>query len=261
MLLHHRASARPGFTPATLVVVLAVLLLLLAFLAPAVQRVREAAARTQSMNNLRQLGIAMHSVHDTYNSFPPTVGEFANKTGSAHFFLLPFIEQGPLFNEAPAAVWDNEVWSKPVPIFHDPRDTTAPPGHVFQDWLATTSYAANWMVFKDGKGGVGIATITDGTSNTVMFATRYQVCGNTPCAWGYPSLYTWAPLVGYDNQALFQVSPRPEQCDPTRAQAIGGAMLIEMCDGSVRTVNPRVSAQTWANVLDPADGNVIGNDF
>jgi hypothetical protein len=117
------------------------------------------------------------------------------------------------------------------------------------------------MVFRDGKGGVSFAQIPDGTSNTMMFATRYQMCNGTPTAWGYPSLYTWAPIVAYDSLALFQRAPRPEDCDPTRAQAIGNAMLIEMCDGSARVVNLRVSAQTWANVCDPADGMVLGNDL
>ena len=60
---------------------------------------------------------------------------------------------------------------------------------------------------------------------------------------------------------LFQVSPHPEDCDPTRPQAIGGHMLVGMCDGSVRSVNNRLSAVTWANVCDPNDGNVIGLDF
>jgi hypothetical protein len=242
-------------------VVLGVLLLLVGFLAPAVARVREAAARTQSSNNLKQLGLAMHSMHDVYKTFPPSVGEFANKTGTAHFFSLPYLEQANLFNNATNAVWDNEVWSKRIDLFVDPRDKSAPPGNVYQEWLATTSYAANWMVFRDGNAGLRLAQITDGTSNTMMFATRYQMCGDTPNAWGYPSLYTWAPLTAHYNQALFQVSPRPEDCDPTRAQAIGGTMLIGLCDGSVRTLSARLSAATWANVLDPNDGNVLGADF
>jgi type II secretory pathway pseudopilin PulG len=256
----HRLSRRPGFTPVSLIVVLAVLLILAGLLIPAVQRVREAAARTQSMNNLKQMGLAIHNFAAAYNALPPGVGEFGNKTGSLHLFILPFIEQQNLFNNATTASWDNEVWSKIIPIYVDPRDSTAPPAGVFQDWLATTSYAANGMVFSE-KPAFQIGNIPDGTSNTLMFGTRYQVCNGTPCAWGYPSLYTWAPLTAYYNQALFQVSPRPQDCDPKRAQAIGGVMMIGMCDGSVRTVNPRVSAQTWANVCDPADGMALGADF
>ena len=252
---------RLAFTPIQLIVVLAVLLLLVGFLAPAVARVRDAAARAQSMNNMKQLGLAMHNMHDTYGSFPPSVGEFANKTGTAHFFALPFIEQQNLYNTATNAVWDNDVWSKSITVFIDPRDRSAPPGNVYKEWLATTNYAANWMVFRDGNSGLKLTQIVDGTSNTLMFATRYQVCDDTPTAWGYPSLYTWAPTTAHYNQTLFQVSPRPEDCDPTRAQAIGGTMLIGLCDGSVRTLSNRLSASTWANVCDPADGNPLGADF
>jgi hypothetical protein len=244
-----------------LLVVLAILLILIGLLIPAVQRVREAAARAQSMNNMKQIGLACHNAHDVYNGFPPTVGDFANKTGTLHFFLLPFIEQQNIYNMGTTAVWDNDVWSMPVTVYLDPRDISAPPGNVFQNWLATTSYPANWMVFKDGQGGTQLAQIPDGTSNTLMFTQRYQICNGTPTAWGYPGVYTWAPMVAYYNCSLPQLTPGQQECDPTRPQAMGGALLIGMCDGSVRTANPRVSAQTWSNVCDPADGNVLGNDL
>jgi prepilin-type processing-associated H-X9-DG protein len=255
-----RTPNRAGLTPAQLIVALAFLLFLLAFLAPALARVRDAAARAQSQNNLKQLALAIHNAHDVYNGFPPVVGEFQNKTGTLHFFILPFIEQQNLYNGA-NAVWDNDTWGKHLDVFVDRRDATAPPGGTYRDWLATTNYPANWMVFGDGKGGGTFAQITDGTSNTLMYAQRFQVCRDAPTAWGYPSVYTWAPMFAYYNQALFQVSPRPDQCDPERPQAIGGAINVAMCDGSVRSVSDRISAQTWANVCDPADGNVIGDDF
>ncbi len=260
-MIRHRTPGRSGAGAVQLIVVLAILLILLALLAPAVARVREAAARAQSMNNLRQLALACHNAHDTFQKFPPTVGDFVNKTGSLHFFLLPFVEQQNASNMATNAVWDNDVWGHRIDVFIDRRDPAPPPGGRFEDWLATTNYAANWMVFRDGPGGLMITQITDGTSNTIMFAQRYQVCGGVPTAWGYPSLYTWAPMVGYYDDAPFQQSPRPDECDPMRPQAIGGTMLIALCDGSGRAVNPRVSAQTWANLLDPADGNALGTDF
>jgi hypothetical protein len=252
-------ALRRGVSPVDLLVLIALLLFAFAFLVPAVQRVREAAARVQSTNNLKQLALAMHNAHDTYASFPPTVGAFANKTGTAHFFILPFIEQGPLYNSATNAVWDNDVWSKRVEIFIDVRDASGPPGGLYKNWLATTNYPVNWMVFKDG--GTKLQQIPDGTSNTLMFAQRYQMCNGTPTAWGYPSLYSWAPVMAYDNQSLFQIAPRQDDCDPTRAQAIGGVPLIALCDGSVRSLTPRLSAMTWANLCDPADGNVLGPDF
>jgi hypothetical protein len=258
--MHQKLLARRGaVSPVDLLLLVALLLLAFAFLGPAVARVREAAARAQSTNNLKQLGLGMHSFHDSYKAFPPSVGEHANKTGTAHFFILPFIEQAALYNRGTDAVWDNSVWSTRIAIFSDPRDTTVPPGGLFKSWLATTNYPVNWMVFKEG--GTTFQQIPDGTSNTLMFAQRYQMCNGAPTAWGYPSLFSWAPVVAYDNQALFQTWPPQDECDPTRAQAIGGVMLIALCDGSVRSLNPRLTALTWANLCDPADGNVLGADF
>ncbi len=256
-----RSRYRAGLSAIELLVVLAVLLILLALMIPAVQRVREAAMRTQSMNNLKQMVLGVHGVHDTHKRLPPTVGELGGKVGTLHLFILPYIEQAPLYNDATAAVWDNEVWSKLVPIYRDPRDTQTLPSGVFEGWLGTTNYPANWMVCRDGAERRTLVTIPDGTSNTLMFAQRYQLCNGTPTAWGYPGLYTWAPMFAYYNQSLFQQAPAPADCDPERPQAIGNVMLVAMCDGHASAVSPRVSAETWANVCDPADGNVIGNDL
>jgi hypothetical protein len=255
-----RSPRRLGLTPVDLLIVIAFLLLLGALLAPAVARVRDAAARTQSLNNLKQIALACHAINDTNRALPPVVGEFANKTGSMHFFILPYIEQGPLFSSGTNAVWDNDVWSKPVVIYLDPRDTSAPPDSVYKSWLATTNYPANAMVFTEFKRNL-VTAMPDGTSNTLMIGQRYQMCNGTPTAWGYPSLYPWAPMIAHDNQSLFQMSPRQDECDPTRAQAIGGTLLIALGDGSARAINPRLSAKTWYYLCDPADGNPLPADF
>ena len=124
-MMPHTVSRRAGFTPVDLLIVIGLLLLLAAFLAPAVARVRDAAARTQSSNNLKQLGLALHNFAGTYNSrLPCGVGEEMKKTGSIHFHLLPFLEQGPLYNQGTDAVWDNNVWSTRVTLFLDPRDAS-----------------------------------------------------------------------------------------------------------------------------------------
>jgi len=97
-----------GFTLIELLVVIAIIAILIALLLPAVQQAREAARRTQCKNNLKQLGIALHNYHDTFNCFPPAhMRTQANNPGtgalttwrgfSLHSMLLPYIEQAPLY--------------------------------------------------------------------------------------------------------------------------------------------------------------------
>ena len=97
-----------GFTLIELLVVIAIIAILIALLLPAVQQAREAARRTQCKNNLKQIGLAVHNYHDVYGMFPtgsvPWVDPgnanlFRNKASWGwHAFILPQIDQAPLFN-------------------------------------------------------------------------------------------------------------------------------------------------------------------
>src|SRR6202008_1315417 len=85
-----------GFTLIELLVVIAIIAVLVALLLPAVQQAREAARRAQCSNNLKQMGLALHKYHDTNTVFPP--GSQSNWRTSMFVSMLPFLDQGPLFD-------------------------------------------------------------------------------------------------------------------------------------------------------------------
>ena len=87
---------RRGFTLIELLVVIAIIAVLIALLLPAVQAAREAARRIQCTNNLKQIGLAMHNYQSANNSLPP--GIKGSIWGTWLVFILPYVEQGPLFN-------------------------------------------------------------------------------------------------------------------------------------------------------------------
>ncbi|MFO0968405.1 MAG: DUF1559 domain-containing protein [Gemmataceae bacterium] len=252
------AARRCGVSMISVVVLLGLVILLLAMLFPALARLRSAAKTAQSINNMKQLGIAVHSYHDAFNSFPPLVGGDKFAKGSLHLHLLPFLEQDALFKQGKDD-W-TEVMHRPVPLFTDDADPTAPPGHVFNDSLATTNYAGNWKFFRDG--GMTFANIPDGLSNTLMFTTRYQTCKGDPTAWAYNRLYYWAPMYAFYSHARFQLAPDKDACDSSLPQALSAdGILAGLGDGSVRTISGRCSPLTWRLANDPADGMPLGDDF
>ncbi len=94
-----RPSRRVGFTLIELLVVIAIIAVLIALLLPAVQQAREAARRSQCNNNLKQMGLALHNYHDVYNALPFGVRMGGGWGMSFWISILPYIEQGPLYNQ------------------------------------------------------------------------------------------------------------------------------------------------------------------
>src|SRR5262249_959231 len=185
-----------GFTLIELLVVIAIIAAVVGPLVPAVQKVREAAARTQCVNNLRQMGLATHNCNDTYKMLPGSYWSiFPSGTGSPGSYmaqLLPFIEQDPLFKQwqAAGASWNRGGNSPQAQTYLCPSDPTAgangvPNGGEWQGWNNTGSYPSNFLVFgSPGWGGSpGNAniprTFVDGTTNTIMFAEAYSNCQNS----------------------------------------------------------------------------------
>jgi prepilin-type N-terminal cleavage/methylation domain-containing protein len=212
---------RAAFTLIELLVVLAIIAVLIALLIPAVMKVREAAARLQTNNNLKQLTLAAHQCNDTYGRLPPAQGWFGaipppNVLSAGglnmivHIHLMPFYEQDNLYRQIIAGIvtWHEVSGHLLADAILVPPLVSSQDFTLANNGVGITNLAANLRVFSDvgvntpwdqtitpgalrtpwWYGSAAIPrTFTDGTSNTIAFTTQYSWCGtcrgNCPNVW------------------------------------------------------------------------------
>lgn len=285
-------SGGGGFTLLEVVVAVAIIAVLIALLLPAVQKAREAVARLQSINNLKQHALAFHNFATTHSGhFPSADGheQSANPKQSFWYALLPYLDRHDLRAqmEAPRK-YENRI----VKVFVSPADPTFDQSieHGF------ISYRANGQVF------VGTPhvdrTVRDGMANTVAIAEQYALCGKTK-VWYIPDYEVRATFADWDDGYMgldfpwtmgdppvstsafklfrsaifsgepwfetrwtFRVAPRPEECAAEwAATPHRSGMLVALMDGSIRVVHPDISITTYWGAVTPAGGEVLGSDW
>jgi prepilin-type N-terminal cleavage/methylation domain-containing protein len=302
-----------AFTLIELLVVIAIIAILIALLVPAVQKVRAAAARTTCQNNLKQIGLGVHNYNGVYKKVPPVEGvnfrgnSYGNalspdgSDGTIFFFLLPYVEQQALYNQANKNSMN--VGANVVQTYLCPSDPSVTNANSYggcgvmnginiqRDGFASCNYAANVMVFEPrGTKPIEVA-MTDGTSNTVIMAERYANCspdgnhggGCTLPAWAWNTMLNggdcWtSPTFGAQNDGIgqmncggatfssgnvaFQAGPSAQACNWYVTQGgHDGTMQVGLGDGSVRGVSASMSVTTWVQACTPNDANVLGSDW
>ncbi|MBX9580841.1 MAG: DUF1559 domain-containing protein, partial [Gemmataceae bacterium] len=214
---------------------------------PAVQKVRSAASRMQSQNNVKQIALAIHNYESAYGKLPEDIKDADGKPLlSWRVVILPYMEQQALYQRFKLdEPWDSEN-NKPlsqmaIKVFVSP---SAGPGAVGPDGYGLTNYlgvAGPGTVF-DPKGGVKFLDITDGTSNTVMVV---ETAAAVP--WAKPGDFVVDPK-----------KPLPKLVPVAGQETVN----VGMADGSVRAVVPgKVPERIWRLLFTRHDGEVIPFDW
>lgn len=276
-----RISRRAGLSLVELLVVIGIIAILVALMVPAVQRVREAALRAESQNNLKQISLAAQSFAGTHRNRLPSIdgnSKSVNVGQSLFTALLPFVGQGTGQPVPPR-----------VPTYMSPADPS-----INTEDIGMASYAANAQVFH-GRPQFP-ASFIDGGSNTLAFGEHYANCGTLESKFGNsfficgvstpnfratfidggPDVDNWANRGDYwpvttgqpptslciFKQLTFQVSPSLKQCNPALAQTPqSNGMLVGLGDGSGRILAGSVSPSVYWGLVTPSKGDMIPGEW
>jgi prepilin-type N-terminal cleavage/methylation domain-containing protein/prepilin-type processing-associated H-X9-DG protein len=288
-----------AFTLIELLVVIAIIAILIGLLLPAVQKVREAAARMKCQNNMKQIGIGLHNYHSAFGKFPP-MGRFTaasqnngvEERSNLWISLLPYIEQDNIYKLSPGpsprapsiddpAQAPFSLASKTITTYLCPSDPSNQPTNTWTNGWVVANYVANHDAFHNPNDGGWMsnwdsgkssyqasmpATYQDGTSNTLGVAEAYGRCGSTGTLWAHePVNPDWHAMFNdwsaRGAASKFQVLPTQAQCQAHLPQQIHtGGINVMMMDGHVRTLSSSVDPIVWAAALTPAGGETLSLD-
>lgn len=224
--------------------------LLVALLLPAVQSARGAARRMQCSNNLKQIGLALHNYHDVHKCFPPAY--IADKNGkpmhSWRVMILPYIEESALYDQYNFdEPWDSPnnmaVAAQMPDVFRCPSSPQIGTGNE-TNYVVVIGDSKKFpqTLFSPNK-GISFGKVTDGTSNTIAVVETA-----TPVPWTQPD----ADLNFSTMQFAINAGANSISSDHP------GVANVLFADGSVRPLSKSVDSRTLRNLIQPADGNVIG---
>jgi prepilin-type N-terminal cleavage/methylation domain-containing protein len=274
-------SERRAFTLIELLVVIAIIAILIGLLVPAVQKVRESAARTQSSNNLKQITLASHTFHDTFRRLPFNGSVDHNwghpsdpNSGSWCYQILPFVEQTALYRlDYRTAQGQNQKFVG-ISVFMCPgrgrpgfAAVSSPPERYngFNVDGAQSDYAINvWLNSPTGDTrGVNmkrrLPTIRDGTSNTIfaginsLRTTSYEAPNAHSGCWDETLFAPGYGGTGRSGSVVQQDSPTVAFA-PNWGGPFDGGCLFSLCDGSVRLVTYGTNVHPF---LTPASGEPV----